>query len=363
MSAQAVAALERDKRVLWVEPEAVYTTAAPKPVPPPPLDFQLTPSGVDRVEADRNRTARIDGNDQRIHVNVAILDTGIDLSHPDLNVVGGFNCSGGDSFQDLNGHGTHVAGTVGALDNTFGVVGVAPGVPLWSVPVLNKAGNGSAGTLLCGLDWITSTRTDADPSNDIQIANMSLSYTGPHEGDDGNCGLTNQDAIHLAVCNVVASGITLVAAAGNASIDAVHTIPAAYSEVIAVSALADTDGKPGGLGPEFAVPRPGAVCSDGENDDTFAFFSNYGSVIDLIAPGLCIRSTYLQTAGFAYATTSGTSMAAPHVSGAAALFKANNPTATPAQVMAALIQSGSFDWDNADDPDGVQEPLLDVRHT
>ncbi len=146
----------------------------------------------------------------------------------------------------------------------------------------------------------------------------------------------------------------MVAAAGNNSFNAKKLKPASYDEVITVSALADTDGKPGGLG--------GPLCwswGSYDVDDTFADFSNYGRDVDLIAPGKCIFSTL---PGNAYGYISGTSMAAPHVTGAAALYRASRPDATPAETRAALIAAGTFDWNLASDPDTRHEPLLDVSH-
>ena len=120
-------------------------------------------------------------------VNVAVLDTGIDSSHPDLEVAGGVNCTNDklDATSDPAGHGTSVAGIIGALQNGVGIVGVAPDARLWSVRVLKKNGTGSISGVICGLDWVTATRTDADPTNDIAVANLSLTAKGT---DDGACG-------------------------------------------------------------------------------------------------------------------------------------------------------------------------------
>ena len=179
------------------------------------LEAQTTPRGVRRVFAPKNPISRIDGIDQRVDADVAIVDTGIDKDHPDLNVVGGVNCSTSNraAWDDGNGHGTHVAGIVGALDNGIGVVGVAPGVRLWAVRILNSSGAGLVSWYVCGLDWITAQRDPADPSRPlIEAVNMSVAKTG---SDDHNCGLTNHDPMHQAVCRLVASGVTVVAAAGN----------------------------------------------------------------------------------------------------------------------------------------------------
>ena len=358
MSVSAAAALSAHSQVAWVEPDRDFSLAQTHPP-------QRLPTGVDRVEADLSQTARIDGTDDRVDADIAVLDTGIYADHPDLSVVGGVNCAGGakgSEFKDENGHGTHVAGTAGALDNDIGVVGVAPGARLWAVRVFNGQGVATEQTLLCGIDWVTATRTDADPGNDIEVANMSLS--GEVRETDDDCGRTVKDAVHLAICESVAADVTNVAAAGNGSKDASLTTPATYEEVIAVSALADSDGKSGGTGPSFTC---GSGTFADQRDDTFAFFSNFGPDIDLIAPGVCIRSTFSLNAKIRgqtgpYATASGTSMAAPHVAGGAALFLARNPGATPQQVKDALIAEGGMDWDLTTDPDGIHEPLLNVRN-
>jgi len=331
MSEEAAALVASDPRVAWVEPDRVVTFAA-----------QSTPTGVDRVDADLSPTANIDGGDDRVNVDVAIIDTGIDLDHPDLNVygAGAKNCSTGRSADDGHGHGTHVAGTVGALDNSTGVVGVAPGARLWPVCVLNNAGSGSTSSVICGIDYVTAN------AKAIDVANMSLGGSG---SDDGNCGNTNNDAEHQAICRSVAAGVTYVVAAGNDYDDAANHIPAAYDEVITVSALADFNGAPGG--------GAAATCRS-DVDDTFADFSNYGADVDLIAPGVCIESTWKQGG---YDTISGTSMASPHVAGGAALYKATHPTATPTEVKQALQSSGNTDWTwPSEDPDGIHEKLLNV---
>jgi subtilisin len=325
---------------------------------PARLTAQVLPTGINRIDGELSSTHSGDGTGS-VNVNVAVIDTGIDVTHPDLNVVGGYNCAATStaSYSDSFGHGTHVAGIIGAKDNQIGVVGVAPGTRLWSFRAAGGLGDGSVATALCSVDRVTSTRTDSDPTNDIQVANMSLGFSpfGNGSADDGNCGRTNRDPMHTAICASVAAGVTYVVAAGNASTDAANFIPAAYDEVITVSALADFDGKPGGL----AAP----TCRADE-DDTFANFSNFGADVDLIAPGVCIYSTASSKGQLAdssgYRLLSGTSMAAPHVAGAAALYKSTHPTATPAQVKAALIANGTLDWDTSTDPDGVPDPLLNV---
>src|SRR5262249_46017525 len=148
------------------------------------------------------------------------------------------------------------------------------------------------------------------------------------------------DAMHEAICNSVAAGVTYAVAAGNDANNASGHVPAAYDEVITVSALADFDGQPGGL----AAPTCRA-----DQDDTLADFSNFGADVDLTAPGVCIRPPWLKGT---YTPIPGPSRATPHVSGAAALYKATHPTATPAAVKSALQAAGTFNWNTATDPDG-----------
>ena len=330
MSPRAAERLQDDSRVLYVQRDGIARATA-----------QSTPTGITRSQAVASPTASIDGADQRVDVDVAVIDTGVDLDHPDLNVysAGARNCSNGRSADDGNGHGTHVAGTIGAVDDTAGVVGMAPGARIWPVRVLNNRGSGSYSDIVCGIDYVTAN------ADQIEVANMSLGGGGT---DDGSCGNANNDAMHRAICNSVAAGVTYVVAAGNDADDAANHVPAAYDEVVTVSALADFNGLPGG----GASPTCRA-----DQDDTFANFSNYGDDVDIIAPGVCITSTWK---GGGYDTISGTSMASPHVAGGAALYKANNPAAGPAQVQSALESAGSTDWNDVDDPDGTKEPLLDV---
>ncbi len=332
MPAATAALVETLPGVAWVQSDTPVTTTA-----------QATPAGIDRVDADLSPTAAINGADQRVNVDVAVIDTGVDLDHPDLNVntAGAMNCTlfGLGSADDDHGHGSHVAGTIGALDNTTGVVGVAPGARIWPVKVLSALGSGLNSDVICGIDYVAAN------ADEIEVANMSLGGGGE---DDGDCGATNGDAMHAAICDATAAGVTFVVAAGNDAADASASTPAAYDEVITVSALADFNGQPGG----GAAP----TCRADE-DDTFASFSNYGADVDLIAPGVCVDSTSMQGG---YATLSGTSMAAPHVAGGAALYAATHPSAAPTQVKAALIGSGTTAWNDSDDPDSTKERLLNV---
>ncbi len=167
LSPAAVTAIAADSSVAFIsEDRTVAATSCS------PSLVQCLPFGIDRIDAEQSSAF---SRRPPLPVNVAVLDTGIDLSHPDLNVVGGYDCVRNQgNGQDEDGHGTHVAGTIGALNNSIGVVGVLPGARLWSVRVLNHKGYGTDGRILCGIDFVTSTRTDADPNNDIAVANMSL---------------------------------------------------------------------------------------------------------------------------------------------------------------------------------------------
>jgi subtilisin len=323
MSARAAAAVARQPDVASVVADRTVSASA-----------QTLPTGIDRIDADLSSTRAGDGTGS-VDVDVAVIDTGIDLTHPDLTVAGGRNCNTGRSYADGNGHGTHVAGTIGAKDDGIGVVGVAPGARLWAVRVLNNNGSGSWSSVICGIDWVTAN------ASTIEVANMSLGGSG----SDSGC---SDGGLHQAICTSVAKGVTYAVAAGNERDDAANHVPAAYGEVITVSALADFNGQPGG--------GATATCRT-DQDDTLADFSNFGADIDLIAPGVCILSTWK---GGGYNTISGTSMATPHVTGAAALYKAAHPTATPAQVKAALQSAGNLNWSNADDHDAFKEPLLGV---
>ena len=187
--------IRRDPRVAFVSEDRPVEAVA-----------QSVPTGINRIDAEPSLHAAPSWN-----LAVAVIDTGSG-PHADLNVVGGANCSTGRSYADGNGHGTHVAGTIGAVNNAVGVVGVAPGVPIYSVRVLNNQGSGSWSSVICGLDWVTANAATLK----IKVANMSLSGSG---SDDGNCGNTNSDALHKAICSSVAAGVTYVVAAGNENTD------------------------------------------------------------------------------------------------------------------------------------------------
>jgi subtilisin family serine protease len=193
---------------------------------------------VDRIDAEGQAAS---GGD----VDVAIIDTGIDLDHPDLHVVGSTNCTGGvfttscvAGGDDDNGHGSHVAGIVAAKSDGAGVRGVAPGARLWAVKVLDKRGSGLTSWIIAGIDWVTARAAT------IKVANMSLGWEG-----------TSSTSLNTAIHNSVAAGVTYAVAAGNSSKDAATFNPANHPDVIAVSAIADSDGRCGG-----DVPAPSCGC-------------------------------------------------------------------------------------------------------
>ncbi len=333
-----LAALKKDPRVAFVSEDAmVYAFGKPSSSgAPAPQPAEILPTGLRRADAASNPN-------KGAGIAVAVVDTGIDLTHPDLagNIIAEKSCvTGKKTADDDNGHGSHVAGTIAAIDNAIGSVGVAPQAKLVAVKVLNSAGSGSWSSIICGLDWVAANAARLN----IKVANMSLGGGG---SSDNDCGNTNNDALHKAICRVRDAGVTLTVAAGNENRDASLSVPSAYDDaVITVSALADSDGLAGGLG---AAMGYGA-------DDTFATFSNYGSIIDIGAPGVSIFSTWK---GGGYNTISGTSMATPHVAGAAALYLNAHPGSTWAQVRDGLRAAAEALGAGHADPSGRHpEPVL-----
>lgn len=337
-SARAAEAISRSPSVAFVVPDdpiELYSSCA---TVAPSATAQCLPEGVDRIDSDVSSTVAGDGTGANA-INVAVIDSGIDFHHPDLDVVGGKLCAAGkrQGFDDNAGHGTHVAGIIGARDNGFGVVGIAPGARLWALRAGGDHG-ASISNVICAVDFVTGTRTDGDPTNDIAVVNMSLGAKG---SDDGDCGRTKKDALHLAICASVAAGVTYVVSAGNDGVDLATQRPAAYDEVLTVTAITDYDGQPGGLG--------SPTCFNFGPDDTPTAFSNFAMPQDaghtIAAPGACIMSTWPGRQGEAppelatYVYNSGTSMASPHVAGTVALCIASGPCAglTPAQVVQKIV--------------------------
>lgn len=276
--------------IVGVEYDAV-AQASGKPAPSQPA--QKLPWGVDRVDADLV-------NGTGMGVKVCVVDTGIDKDHPDLQA----NLAGGRNFvakgltldptkwDDDNGHGTHVAGTVAALNNTIGVVGVAPQASLLAAKVLNRQGSGYFSDIMAGINWCV--------QSGAKVVSMSLGSS------------SDVQAFHDTVDAAYANGVLVVAAAGN-DYGGPVSYPAAYDSVVAVSAT--------------------------NSNDEVASFSSVGPEVELAAPGASVLSTYKDGG---YATLSGTSMATPHVSGVAALAWEANPLLTNVEVR-ALLQSTADD--------------------
>lgn len=232
-----------------------------------------------------------------VGVKVGVIDTGIDLKHPDLQVVGDVNIiNERKTGKDDNGHGSHVAGTIAATDNEIGVIGVAHQANLYAVKVLDRNGSGWLSDVIAGLQWSI--------DNGMEVVNMSLGTA------------SNIQSFEDAVQAVNAAGIIQVGAAGN-DYGGPVIYPAAYPEVIAVSATDDTD--------------------------NIAVFSSVGPEVELAAPGVDIHSTWK---GGGYNTISGTSMAAPHVTGTVALAIAAGVTDVRGTLQATADDLGAGGKDN-----------------
>jgi len=299
LPAKAVGHVKRMKGVVRVEYDAEVRVLGKPPTPPGrdkqnPQPPQVIPWGVDRVNANEAWSVS-DGSNSSIEV--AVLDTGIDYDHPDLtdNVVWGVSTLNGriserpKDYNDRNGHGTHVAGTIAALNNEIGVVGVAPAVELYAVKVLGNNGIGWISDIVLGIeqallgpDGVLDSDGDGvvagDPDDDAaEVISMSFGSS------------SDVSSLHDALIEAYSYGVVLVAASGNEGASS-PSYPAAYPEVIAVGAT--------------------------DQNDSVASFSNRG--VEVAAPGVDILSTYPDDT---YETLSGTSMATPHVSGVIALIQ------------------------------------------
>ena len=297
LPAKALENMKRARGVSYVEEDSmVFVTKKPVRVPEPieqPDEVVEWNMGLIEVPV-------VWGISTGNGVNVAVIDTGIDKDHPDLNVVGGVGFAdrnpvkvkATDKWDDDNGHGTHVAGIIGALDNEIGVVGAAPDVSLYAVKALNSAGSGYGSDIIAGIDWSV--------QNGMDIVSMSLG--------GGGYSQAFQDAITAAH----EDGVLIIAAAGNNGVTTETYYPAAYDNVVAVAAT--------------------------DNSNNVAYFSNSGNYVDIAAPGVAIRSTWNNGL---YNTISGTSMSCPHVTGVAALVFAKDPSLTPSDVEDILTSTAT----------------------
>jgi aqualysin 1 len=286
--------VRNNPQVAYVERDKVVTTTA-----------QEIPWGVKRIKANLSSTLAGNGSGKVKGVNIYVIDTGIDAARTDLNVVHHINFRGDGKKYDCDGHGTHVAGTLAARDNDYGVVGVAPGAPLTSVKVLDCNGSGTIKNVLAGIDWMTKyvkgpdgkagTADDKKPA----VANLSL-------------GGRKSDVLNATVKKSANSGIFYSLSAGNDGRSACKFSPAMT-----------------GAGRNNGILTTAATNKGNEEPS----WSNFGSCVDLWAPGANILSTKL---GGGTKTMSGTSMAAPHVGGTAALFLSDHPNASPVGVETRL---------------------------
>ena len=301
ISEAAAAAIAADPRVVRVEQDQEFhiVTTTPNPQPNPPS------WGLDRID---QRSWSTPSNSYAfsatgLGVTAYIIDTGIDFTHSDLEgraTFGVDEISPSTNGSDCNGHGTHVSGTVGGA--TFGV---AKDVSLVAVRVLDCSGSGSTSGVAAGIDWVTLQKNN-NPGVPM-VANMSLG---------GGASAT----LDQAVSNSISAGVTYAIAAGNGNFagiaqDACTTSPARVATAITVSAT--------------------------DNTDTKASWANYGTCVDIFAPGVNITSSWWSSSGQKTNTISGTSMATPHVTGAAALYLETNAAASPATVAAALVNNAT----------------------
>lgn len=355
-----LAALAADPRVVRVVPDRAVSVIG-RPSGGGGSAAQVVPEGVKRIGAAPGSLSYTGAG-----VGVAVVDTGVDYNHADLQPLGGASFSAfAGTAQDNNGHGTHVSGTIAARHNTIGVVGVAPAATIYGVKVLDATGSGSDSGVTAGLDWVAANAALVTPP--IRVVNMSL----------GRAGTLNDNPIQrAAIQNLVANGIVVIVAAGNdASLEVSQQVPATYPEVIAVAsttAKAGTNGYNGFSG-VIGADTASYFTSDG------AFNTTTGIGVSISAPGesqeniskagsvesVGILSTKL---GGGTTSMSGTSMASPHTAGVAALVWQKalvlSQTVTPEQIRTRIRGGATNPSAPLDSPttgytfDGVREGVL-----
>ena len=357
LSPEARSRAEADPNVAMVVPDSpLHLTSSPRGVHPnwgggtignnhqpagqPVVDYsQFIPTSLERVFLQDSRLARVKVRPTRdghvVDAGIAVIDSGI-TPNPDLNIADGVDCSD-DATPDLSdavSHGTEVAGIAAAIDNSFGVVGTAPGARLYNVKVFDDDGNADLSNVLCGFDWVLAHHSE------INVVNMSFEDRGDVKNDN-DCGMESDDPFHMAICQAYAEGITLVAGSGNDGIRVTQgQVPQAYPEVITVGGYQDTDGVPGGRG---------TPCGDGfgDADDMWASWSNRGPQVALMAVADCEQ--VIANDG-TIEWDSGTSFAGPAVAGAAADLAAHFPNLGPAGIKAYLTQTATHQHLGSDPP-------------
>ncbi len=266
---------------------------------------QTVPWGISRIG-----TPAPTGTNITKDIDIFVLDTGVQITHPDLRIVESRSfVTTEKNVDDLNGHGTAVAGVIAARDNTKNVVGVAPGARIHSYKVMDKNGSGSFSSIIAGVNRVIQWKIANPLVQNKVVINLSLG---------GFTGSSSYNALDTAILNAIQNNITVVVASGNSGNDAIYYTPAHVVEAITVGAYDVTN--------------------------KMSSWSNYGSVVDILGPGVNILTTYK---GGKTVTISGTSFSSPHVAGAAALYLIKNPTSTPAQVCDAL-KTVAIDGSNPD---------------
>jgi subtilisin family serine protease len=311
-------ALRRDPSVDAIEEEQIFSVNARPKSGGSTTSTQSTPWGISKTRATESYTLAGNGSGAVTGVRTYVIDTGVDMKNADLNRPLHVNFIADRKNTDCNGHGTHVAGTMAAYDNTAAVVGMAPGAPVYGVKVLDCNGSGTTTSVIKGVDWVA--------ANAIlpAVANMSLG---------GGASQLLDDAVRAAA----ARGIVFAIAAGNSSANACTASPARIGGV----------GTPGVL-----------VTAATDVNDLEASFSNYGSCVDIWAPGVAVPSLKL---GGGVISLSGTSMASPHVAGAAALYWARHPSATYGTVTSNLRQMSQPTGTTSKDGRAIYRLLANVQ--